>query len=1462
MLIAALVVAGLVAFPRLGVDRFPNMDLPTVYVRVSYPGAASSEVETEVAEVLEDAVSTVAGIEELRSISSDGQCFLIVTFTLSRNMDAAVQDVRDAVAGVLNRLPPGIDPPVIQKQDVDSSPILTIAVSGDRTARELYVLADRYVKNVIESAPGVGQVSIAGAADRAVQVEVDARRLAAYGISVLQVRDALARQNTEVPGGRMDEGIRERTLRTLGRIEESRQFPDLVVATVGGTSIRLSDLGQVRDATKEVRTLARLNGRPAVVLQVQRQSGENTVRVIQAVKQRLERCRALLPEDVQMEIILDQSRYILAALHEIEKHLISGSILATLTVLLFMRSWRSTLIAAVAIPTSIVATFVFMWMYGFTLNNVTMLALVLMVGVVIDDAIVVLENVFHYIEEKGYDPIRAAIEGTREIGPAVLATTLSLVIVFLPVSFMSSVTGRMLFQFGVTATTAILISMLVSFTLTPMMCSKILRPPKNDLANPAAGPKSRRGYYGWLEYGYLACLRGALRWRWLVAGVSIAVIVSNVPLYRLVKQDYIPTNVDESEFEISITGPEGATLASMSEALARIEQDLSQVEGIEFLLTSVGTRGFGGVNRGEIYVRLQDLDTRTFSWSRLVKGLLQGDPGAAWRGNFSQRQKMVEVRERLAQFSDLRCSVRNLTSLRQGAPVDIDFSITGPDMQKLAEFSERLRQKAMTIPGLVDVDTTLRLDKPELLARINRPRAAALGIEVREIADTLRVAVGGDDRVSRYRDPQWDDAYDVELRLTGIDRRDVESISQLYVRANPVALREGGTRLARPAVAGLQQLPLCRIDNVVDFQFSNAPARIDRLDRQRMVAIRANVAPGYALADRIAALRAAAEELGIPPGFEIRVLGRGRELDRTIGEFVWTLALSFVFMYIVLAAQYEHLVHPITILVSLPLAVPFGLLSLYLGKETLNLYSALGILVLFGVVKKAAILQIDHTNCLRRQGLSRKEAILRANRDRLRPILMTTISFVAGLLPLLAATGPGAEERRSIAVLAVGGQTLSLVLTLLAVPIVYTYFDDIGRLYIRLVQFLSSRRGKLSVGSCSAATVFLAALWALDSRTLQAQRPLPLGDNERIVILGGGWVEDLQIDDFWETVLTSRIDARGVTFRNQGWAGDTVQGIARAVFGSPEDGFTRLMRDLKQASPTFVLVAYGNNEAFDGPEGLPQFRQQWRRLLDELLSTGARVCAILPHPRVRPRESLPHWTTYNEHVSLYRQAMLEACQERGVRSVDLADSAAWHHTEDGIRLTPNGYWILAQDLASRLGYPEPAWELSLDAKRGTWNATNVSVQELTSRPQELRWVAVDRYLPSPYPPDPRRLAPPGQGKLRIQELPPGNYQLIVEGLPVVTASAQLWQEGVTLPLRGGWQQVEELRNLIRRKNYYYFHRYRPHNETYLFLFRKHEQGNNAVEIPQFDPIIADCEANIEQLKRPTPQHYQLLRVPD
>jgi HAE1 family hydrophobic/amphiphilic exporter-1 len=1041
MLIAAMVVAGGAAFLGLGVDRLPRMDLPMVNVTTIYPGASPEEIESEVTEELEDAVATVEGIDEFRSISSEGSSRLLISFNLDRNIDVAAQDVRDKINSVVNRLPPGTLLPVLTKSDTDSSPIISLAVSGPYLPRQLYRYADEDVKKVIESAKGVGDASINGATDRAVKVNIEANKLAAYNLSIMHVHEALRRQNVEVPGGRVDRGTQELGLVVAGRLDKTRRFEDLVVATMNGNTIRLGDLGEVVDDTKEVRSLARLDGEPAVIVRVQRQSGANTVEVIEAVKKRLVESRRRLPKDVQITIIQDQSEYINAALHEIEGHLVIGSILATVVVLLFMRSWRSTIISGVAIPASIIATFAFIRWFDFTLNNVTMLALVLMVGVVIDDAIVVLENVYHCIEEKGMSPREATIHGTREIGLAVLATTLSLVIVFLPVSFLSSITGRMLFEFGMTATMAILVSMVISFTLTPMMCSRMLLP----AAHSADGPASRRGFYHRIELAYDWCLRQSLRYRAVVMVVSLLVIASNVPLYRMVKQDYVPTNVDESQFEVNVTIPEGATVATMDETMRCVEAEIGQIRGVKHMMATIGGR-ISQVNAGEVFVKLHDITERSLSFGRLWKALWAGDLSQAFEGNFSQRDVMQEVRARLRQWPELRVSVRNLTSLRTSSPVDIDFVVTGYELKSLSEFCEKLRLKVAEIPGIVDVDTTLRLNKPELHVEIDRERAAALGVDVREIADTLRVAVGGDDRVSRYLDQKVNDAYDVELRLVGLDRSSRESIQQLYVRTSSTKTAASNDSTSSTTVART------RLDNVIKFRDEMSAARIDHIDRQRMCAVRANVAPGYALADRLDAVHAAVEELGLPAGYTTRVIGRGRELERTFADFAWTFVLSFIFMYIILAAQFEHLIHPLTILFSLPLAVPFGLISLYWGDETLNLYSAVGILVLLGVVKKASILQVDHINQLRLQGLDRTTAILQGNRDRLRPILMTTIAFVAGMLPLLIATGPGAEERRSIAVLAVGGQTLSLLLTLLAVPVLYSYFDDLGA-------WLGGRRG-------------------------------------------------------------------------------------------------------------------------------------------------------------------------------------------------------------------------------------------------------------------------------------------------------------------------------------------------------------------------------------------------------------------
>ncbi len=1020
MLILALVVVGAAAYLQLGVDRFPAVDIPQVRVRATLPGAAPEEMETEVAQRLEEAVNTVEGLDELRSISGAGAAVVAANFALERDVDVAAQDVRDRVSAALVDLPPDLDPPIVAKFDNESSPVLTVALSADRSLRELTDLADRVVKVQLERARGVGEVVVVGGLERAINVWIDADRLAAFGLPITVVRDAVLRQNSQVPGGNVTTPTREASLRTLGRLTDPTAFDELVLASRSGTLIRVRDVGWAEDGTKEQRSVARLDDVPTVILEVRRQSGANTVAVIEAAKEHLAATAAQLPPDVRLQIIRDQSRYIYAALHQITQHLVLGSALACLVVLAFMRSWRSTLIAGVAIPASLVATFACMWPLGFTLNSVTMLALVLMVGVVIDDAIVVLENIFRFVEEKKMPPMEAARRATAEIGLAVLATTLSLVVVFVPVSFMSSISGRFLYQFGITAAAAVLVSLLVSFTLTPTMSARLLQPEEGT-----GGPHSRSGLYARLDAAYARWLAWALDHRLLVAVLAGVVVFSSVPLYVLIRQEYIPTDVDEAEFDIYATAPEGTSVAAMDDVMRTIAADVRATPGVQTVLTTVGGGFLGSVNSGYAYVRIAPHAERYFSLSRLFAGLVRLDPGAAFRGNYTQRDVMQRLRATFRTYRDLRISVRNAPAFNLGgAPVDIDFNIRGPDLDVLARAAETLRARMLEMGGIADADTTLKLDKPELRVVIDRDRAGDLGVAVEDVAMAMRLMVGGDDRVSRFIDPSVNEDYDVQVRLEDGDRNDPGTIARLYVP------RAGSG--------------LVRLDSVARLDPASTASRIDRLDRQRVASIRATVAPGYALGDRLEAVRAAAAELDLPAGYTTGVSGRGRELERTFGEFIWAFLLSIAFMYMILAAQYESLIDPVTILLSLPLAVPFALFSLWLAGNTLNLYSALGILVLFGVVKKNSILQIDHIKQLRAAGLDRTPAIIQGSRDRLRPILMTTLTLVAGMLPLALGTGPGAEERYTIAVVVIGGQSLSLLLTLVVTPVVYAIFDDLG----------------------------------------------------------------------------------------------------------------------------------------------------------------------------------------------------------------------------------------------------------------------------------------------------------------------------------------------------------------------------------------------------------------------------------
>src|SRR5436190_10334022 len=1024
MIVLFLVVVGVVSYFHLDVDKHPDVELPLIQVRTFLPGASPEELEVSITQILEEAVNTVEDLAELRSTSGQGTAGVFPTFNLDRNIETAIQDVRDRVATVIRLLPPDADPPTVTKSNSDQNPSISIALISDRPVRELTELADKVIRQQLERSPGVGEVRINGGMDRAINIWVDPDRLAAYQLPINAVRDAIVRQNVDVPGGNVTSGASERNLRTIGRMASARDFNDLVVTTINGAPVRIRDVGWAEDGTKEQRSSVRLNGKPTVTLEIRRQSGANTVAVIAGVKQALGRIASQIPPDVKLQLLEDQSGFIYAALHEINIHLIVGSILASLVVFFFMRNWRAMVIAAVAIPSSLTAAFGAMWALHFTLNSVTMLALVLMVGIVIDDALVVLENTFRFMEEKKMGSFEAARAATADIGHAVLATTLSLVVIFVPVSFMSSIAGRFLYQFGITAAVAVMVSLIVSFTLTPMMCARMLRVSNTGQGGHDAA-KSRQGFYRWIDAGYMASLRFSMKHRVAVALFGVAVIGLSVPMYRVIRQDYLPTNVDDGQFEVRAVAPEGMSLAAMDDLMSSVEAKIKSTPGVITVLGSSGGDYNGSLSQGRVWIQLIPHEKRVFSWVRLGHGILHGDPLEAFHNNFSQRDVMQNVRKEMAQFKGVKFQINNTQSINlsgAGSRTDVGFVFRGPEIEKLIGYASELATRGPEM-GLLDAQVSVQLNRPELRLQIDRQRAADLNADVQTIASAMRLMVGGDERVSRFHDAEVNEDYDVELRLADGFRNDPKTISRLYV----------------PAKDGR----LVRLDNVVSMQPTQSVSQINRLDRQRQVTLHASVAPGYGLADRNQVLVDAARELNMPAGYTTIVTGRGRELERTFAEFLIAFSLSVIFMYMILASLYESLTHPLTILLSLPLAVPFALFSLWGTGQSLYLYSALGMLVLFGVVKKNAILQIDHMNHLRSEGMPKLEAILEGNRDRLRPILMTTLALVGGMLPLALGTGPGAEERRAVAVVVIGGQMLSLLLTLLMCPVAYSLIDDL-----------------------------------------------------------------------------------------------------------------------------------------------------------------------------------------------------------------------------------------------------------------------------------------------------------------------------------------------------------------------------------------------------------------------------------
>jgi len=1033
VLILVFVVVGLVGYRTLGVDKFPKVDFPLITIVTPYPGASPGAVETDVTQKVEEAVNTVNGLDTLTSTSTEGVSLVIAQFALEIDVDKATQDINQHLSSVLRDLPPGSRPEV-RKADPDAAPVLVIAVKGPPglPTRDLTRFSDKQVKQRIERLFGVGQVVILGGQDRQINVHLDAIRLSAAKVSAIDVQRAIASSNVSLPGGRIERGPMNTTLRVEGRALEASQIGDIVVKQLEDHPIKVRDIAEVIDSEEDAETAAVRNGVPAVALSVRKQSGTNTVAVVDNVMHALQELRAQLPPGYSVDAVRDNSVQIRTSASQVLEHLVLGALLAALVVLLFLGSLRSTVIAAISIPVSIISTFGLMMLAGFTLNLMTLLALALAVGIVIDDAIVVLENIYRFIDEKRMKPFPAAIHATKEIGLAVLATTLSLMAVFLPVAFMSGIVGRFLYSFGLTMAFAIAVSMVVAFTLTPMMAARML---------PLPAPIGEERRKSWLERGsnalyrpierlYSGVLAFCLRRRWVVGVAIIATFAVTLPMCKKIGGDFLPPN-DEAQFEIYVQTPESTTLEATTLIAERFARETRAIPEVESTLVSVADSDQRQANVAHVYVHLIDPEKRVRN----------------------QNDVMAEVRAQVLSKAPAgtRVAAQPVNDFSVGGQnANVSYVISGPDLDKLEFYGKTVLATMKKVPGVVDLDSSLLDPVDETTVVPDLDRAALLGVDPGDITSTLSVLIGGVE-ASTFEDRG--DQYPVFLRAAERFRDDPTALSLISVPSK-----------------SLGQVPL---SDVIRVGAGTAISKITRQSRERAVTITMNNSPGFPESAIVTELEKAIKGLNMPPEYSAQPFGRSKEMAKLGPAFLFAIGLAILFMYLVLAAQFESWLYPLIIVMSIPLVIPFAAMSLVLTGGSLNIFSMLGGIVLFAMVKKNAILQVDHANGLRRQGLPRTEAVLAASRDRLRPILMTTFAFVAGMLPLVTSQGVGSGFSKAMASIVVGGQMLSLLLTLVAIPVIYTWFDDLSRLWSRVVNKLRGNKAKPDRGASEVGVVDL-----------------------------------------------------------------------------------------------------------------------------------------------------------------------------------------------------------------------------------------------------------------------------------------------------------------------------------------------------------------------------------------------------
>ncbi|HXG70064.1 MAG TPA: efflux RND transporter permease subunit [Gemmatimonadaceae bacterium] len=1013
MMMVALVVLGIVSFGRLAIDEYPDITYPIVIAQTTYPGASPQVMERDVSRPIEEALNTVQGLKEINSTSLNGVSLVRVTLHLGVDVLAAQQDVQSKIARIRRQLPPEIEEPVTNRFDPNERPIISVAMqSSERPMRELTSLADEVVAPRLQAIAGVGGINVAGGETRQIRVELDPAAMRSYGIGPAQVTQALQRENQEVPAGRVTSGATEQLVRVSGRITNPASFAGIVVAVRQGVPIRLGDVATVKDAAADKRTAALLDATPALALDILKVSGSNTVAVADSVRAATLELEKQLPADVQLRVIRDDSRRIRESLADVELSIVLGAVLTIMIIYLFLNSWRSTIITGLTLPVSIISAFFIMWVFGFTVNTMTLLALSLAIGLLIDDAIVVRENIVRHVR-MGKDHVRAAKEGSDEIGLAVLSTTLAVVAVFVPVAFMGGMIGKIFFQFGVTVTFAVLVSLFVSFTLDPML-SSIWPDPVGEGGDGAKLRRTRNpirrvglAFDSWFERvsdSYPKGLRWALNHRALVMVAAVASVVVAGIIYPRLGFTWLP-DVDGGEFNVQLRTPPGSSLAYTVDKAGDVSAFLRSQPEVEFTYTTIGGGFRGTPNSGQIYVRLVDHGKR----------------------DRSQQEIQTELRGKLRAMPGIRPTITGTPSIFGGFRQPIIVNVQGPEETRLKVAANQVLEKMRETPGVAEPNSSDEGQIPELDVAIDRQQAWAAGLGIASIASTLQPLFAGQ-RATRWEDEQGF-SHDVVVVYPDSLRSTAADIRNIVIPTSTVDQATG-----QPAMVALSQ--------VADVKTGLAPQQIDRRNLQRQVSLAAGVMPGYAMGNVANAVKAGIDSIGLPVGYQAVFTGDVQNLSETKGYVLAALGLAVVFIYLILASLFGSFFQPLAIMLALPLSFIGVALALLLTGGNINVMTMIGIIMLMGLVTKNGILLVDFANQQRATGALRLDSLLSAGRIRLRPIIMTTTAMIFGMMPLALAVGAGAEQRAPMARAVIGGLITSTMLTLFVVPVMYTLLED------------------------------------------------------------------------------------------------------------------------------------------------------------------------------------------------------------------------------------------------------------------------------------------------------------------------------------------------------------------------------------------------------------------------------------